>query len=129
MLNSEIEEFAEIFVQKVRDHSIRSLDSQQMPISNSPIAKRWRQSNQNEQGRSSLQQVMIPDCVDDALFHLLNAIDSGELKLLFVSKSGKVVDLSNAGLGELAGWYMGSSEGWRAKFSKERFVDDFEDLT
>ena len=28
---------------------------------------------------------------------------------------------------ELAGWYIGS-DGWRAKYSKERFVDDFSDL-
>jgi hypothetical protein len=37
------------------------------------------------------------------------------------------VELTEDGLGELAGWYMGSG-GWRAMFSRERFVDDFADL-
>ena len=31
------------------------------------------------------------------------------------------------GMGELAGWYMGS-DGWRSKYSQQRFIDDFEDL-
>jgi hypothetical protein len=71
--------------------------------------------------------VVIPDVVDDTLFYLLQAIDTGLLKLSFTASNGKVVDLPTDGLGELAGWYMGSG-GWRRMFSKERFVDDFVDL-
>jgi hypothetical protein len=70
---------------------------------------------------------MIPDCIDDALFYLLYAIDSGTLRLSFTAANGTVVDLSNEGIGELAGWYMGS-DGWRRRYSEQRFFDDCEDL-
>jgi hypothetical protein len=39
-----------------------------------------------------------------------------------------MVDLTNDGMGELCGWYSGSSNGWIAKYSQQRFVDDFGDL-
>ena len=55
-----------------------------------------------------------------ALFFLLKAIDDEGLKLQFVTESGEVVDLSREGLGELAGWYLMSSEGWVANYSKQR---------
>jgi len=41
---------------------------------------------------------------------------------------GREVDLTEEGLGELSGWYMGSG-GWRAMFSKERYEDDFADMS
>ena len=72
--------------------------------------------------------MVIPDTVDETVFHLLRAIDQGLLKLSFTAANGKKVDLPTDGLGELAGWYMGSG-GWRSLHSKERFVDDFSDLT
>jgi len=65
--------------------------------------------------------------VDETLFYLLQAIDQGVLRLSYTDESGQVVDLTEAGLGELSGWYMGSG-GWRARYSQERFVDDFGDL-
>ena len=70
---------------------------------------------------------MIPDAVDETVFSLLRAIDQGLLRMKFVGSSGREVDLTEEGLGELSGWYMGSG-GWRARYSKERFVDDFADL-
>jgi len=65
---------------------------------------------------------LIPDCVDAALFFLLNAIDQGVLRLQFTAADGKVVDLTSAGDGELAGWYSGEG-GWRSRFSAERIAD------
>ena len=61
------------------------------------------------------------------MFSLLHAIDQGVLRLKFVSSTGREVDLTEEGKGELSGWYMGSG-GWRAMFSEERYVDDFADL-
>ena len=72
-------------------------------------------------------RTVIPDCVDEALFCLLRAIDQGVLTLSYTAESGQVVDLSEDGLGELAGRYMGSG-GWRQMFSEQRFVDDFADM-
>jgi hypothetical protein len=59
------------------------------------------------------------------MFWLLHAIDDGLLRIKYVTADGKEIDLGREG--ELAGWYMGS-DGWRAMYSKERFVDDFADL-
>jgi hypothetical protein len=70
---------------------------------------------------------MIPDCIDDALFHLLHAIDTGALRLAFLATNGTMVGLSKEGMGQLAGWFMGS-DGWKAKYSQQRFFDDCADL-
>jgi len=72
-------------------------------------------------------KTVVPDVVDEAVFSLLRAIDEGALRLKFMSSSGREVDLTEEGLGELAGWYMGSG-GWRAMFSEERYVDDCANL-
>jgi len=128
MPKSEIEEFARMLVREVRDRSIASCDSQVNAESNSPVAKRWRQHLTTDSS-TGLATSMIPDCIDDALFHLLAAIDAGALHLSFVASNGSVVDLTNEGEGELAGWYMMSKEGWRSKYTEQRFADDLEDLT
>jgi hypothetical protein len=128
MLRPEIEEFAKLLVREVRDRSVVSCDSQVKPESNSPIAKRWREAVSSSPP-GALAGAMIPDCIDDALFHLLHAIDSGALRLSFVTASGKLVDLTGDGMGELAGWYMMGKDGWRSRYSQQRVVDDLEDLT
>ena len=72
-------------------------------------------------------KVRIADIVDYAISSVLYAVDDGLLKISFSRSSGKVVDLNSEGLGELAGWYTGS-DGWRAMYTKERFVDYVADL-
>jgi hypothetical protein len=89
----------------------------------SPVAKRWRRSAVKPEAL----RTTIPDVVDEVVFNLLRAIDQGSLRVKFVSSCDGEVDLTTEGLGELAGWYMGSG-GWRAIFSRERFADDFIDL-
>jgi hypothetical protein len=126
MLQPELEEFARLLVREVRDRAIASCDGQLQTHSNSPPAKRWRE-NLKDSSSSALAMSMIPDCIDDALFHLLHAIDTGALRLSFLASNGTLVDLSSDGIGELAGWFMGS-DSWRAKYSQQRFVDDFADL-
>jgi hypothetical protein len=120
-MRPEIEEFARLLVQHVRDEAIQSCDVQTRPDVQGPEAKRWRAAGVNR------ADVVIPDVVDDTIFFLLNAIDQGDLHLVFVSADGTKVDLTEDGLSELGGWYMGS-EGWRHMYSKERFVDDAADL-
>jgi hypothetical protein len=71
--------------------------------------------------------MIIADAVDGALFHLLFAIDDEHMALSFRASGGEVVDLAKDGSSELAGWYMGS-DGWRAQYSKELYIDDFADL-
>lgn len=126
MPNLEIEEFAKILVQQVRDAAIKSCDGALRPNAAYPVAKRWKETAVDGTLKP-IASVVVPDAVDETIFHLLRAIDQGLLKLSFTAANGKKVDLPADGLGELAGWYMGSG-GWRALYSQERFADDFSDL-
>lgn len=123
MPTPEIEEFAKTLVQQVRDAAIRNCDALLQPHAGSPVARRWK----GLAAASSDLRTVIPDAVDEAVFGVLQAIDHGLLRLKYVSSSGREVDLTEEGQGELSGWYMGSG-GWRAMYSAERFVDDFADL-
>lgn len=125
-MNPDIAEFAKRLVERVRDASISSNDQALSPSAQHALAKRWNKSAQAD-SPTEFARVLIPDIVDDTIFFLLNAIDDGSLHLQYVTSSGKTVDLSRQGLGELAGWYAGT-DGWREMYSRERFVDDNADL-
>jgi hypothetical protein len=116
----EIEAFAKILIQEVRDAAIRSCDGSLHPDAKHAVAKRWRAA---EHDLKSIGSVIIPDVVDDTLFFLFHAIDNGLLPLAYIDSRGRVVDLEREGLGEMAGWFAGS-DGWREQYSHERFVDD-----
>lgn len=122
-----IEELGQLLVRHVRDVAIQSCDLQLLPHSDTPVAKRWRRAAVPFDGKVP-PQVLIPDCVDETIFAFLRAIDQGLLRLSFTTESGETVDLVKEGRGELGARYMASG-GWRAKYSKERFVDDFADLS
>lgn len=122
-MTREIEEFAKMLIEKVRDAAIQSND--RTLTEEHVVAKRWKDTAAGPP--EAFAKVLIPDIVDDTMFYLLRAIDDGLLRLSFTASDGKTVDLSTEGLGELAGLYMGSG-GWRAQYAKERFVDDFSDL-
>jgi hypothetical protein len=122
----EVEEFGRILVRQVRDAAIRSCDLQLDPSSRAPVAMRWAAALATGTPEE-IAQTVIPDSVDEVIFYLLQMIDQGVLQLSYTSEEGEVVDLSEVGLGELSGWYMGSG-GWRARYSEQRFVDDFSDL-
>ena len=125
-MTPEIEEFAKTLVQLVRDASIRSNDRALLSTARYALAKRWAKAA-SEEAPVDFARVLIPDIVDDTIFYLLRAIDEGTLRIAYTASNGTVVDLTSHGLGELAGWFAGS-DGWRAMYSKERFVDDFSDL-
>lgn len=121
VLSPQIEEFARKLIAAVRDQSIESCDGNVRPSAENVVAERWRKTNL---GRTT--EVTIPDTVDEALFFLLMAIDQGVLRLFYVTDTGESVDLAEAGVGELAGWYIGPG-GWREKYSAQRhfaFVPD-----
>jgi hypothetical protein len=121
----EIEEFAKLLMTEVRDRAVASCDDLLKPHANSPIAKRWRSALDSCSSRD-LALLMIPDCVDETLFYLLEAIDSGAMRLSFVARDGKMVDLAKEGMAELAGWFAGGV--WKSQYSEQRYIDDFEDL-
>jgi hypothetical protein len=126
MPSPEIEEFAKLLVREVRDAAIRGCDIAARPNAADAISTRWKEAAHNR-NLEPILHVVVPDTVDETVFHLLRAIDGGLVNLSFTAANGKRVDLTTEGLGELAGWYMGTG-GWRSLYSQERFVDDFADL-
>jgi hypothetical protein len=112
MSADDMNDFGRTVVCKVRDLAIRSNDVGISKRSNSPSAKRFRNA------RSVRQAVYeaISDCVNTAIFQFLHAIDSGALKLHFVTNDGRQLDLYGDGYGELGGWFFC----WIESFSKER---------
>lgn len=114
-----IEEFLGLLVEHVRDSAIASCDS--VLESKTPMAKRWKRAG----ATASNLRTLIPDIVDNTIFHLLNAIDNTELHLTFTTKKGHTVDLLKEGKSEIAGEYLGGK--WRAEVSSKRFVDDADD--
>ena len=70
----EIEQFAKILVENVRDSAIHSSDIALRPNAVSPVAKRWAKAALNESSMDFAATV-IPDVVDETVFYLLNAID------------------------------------------------------
>jgi hypothetical protein len=123
MPSPEIEEFARILVQRVRDTAIQSCDMRFRQSAASAVAKRWRGAAEGSVPEA-FAKVLIPDVVDETLASLLLAIDQQLLRLSFTTSTGKSTDLVTDGFGELCGWYKGGG-GWCERYSKERFVDDF----
>ena len=121
----EVEEFARLLIVHVRDLAVSGSDMSLDTDANGPTAKRWRQKMQTGEPKD-LASEMIPDCVDNTLFYLLNAIDQGLLKISFTASSGKTIDLTEVGESEMSGWYM-ATDGWRHEYSKERFADDLKE--
>ena len=119
-----IEEFAKALIVLVRDVAIRSLDATVAPQAHHDMANRWKKIGATE----DILNVLVPDIVDDTIFYLLDAIDNGTLELFVRHVDGELVPLSHEGRREMAGWFIGH-DGWRAKYSQERFNDDFSDIT
>lgn len=115
MPTKEIEEFARKLVTAVRDEAIKSCDANARPAAQNVVAKRWLDAR----AAGEAATVIVPDTVDEALFFLFTAIDQGVLRLTYTTDEGMTVDLSEEGMGELAGWYIGP-DGWRHRYSSER---------
>lgn len=120
MPRPEIEDFAQILIEHVRDASISSLDINLSPNARSMTARRWQAAGISKNPQS---ETLIADSVDAAIYFLLKAIDDGVICLKMVDSVGKEIDLREVGLGELAGWYIGP-DGWRNQYSSERLGDD-----
>ena len=129
LFSLEIEEFAKLLVEWVRDATIRINDTI-LPRALSgehatPSSRRWKEAADSG-SPEAFAKVLIADIVDDTIAHLLGAIDQDVLRLSFTATNGKSIDLATETDG-LSGWYGGGG-GWCEKYTKERFVDDLADL-
>ena len=122
MADGNIEIFAQLLVQWVRDQAIKNCKISLNPESNSPVAKRWI-AELNRNSIEAVRDLIIPDCVDEAIFCLMNAIGNEDIRLLFVTSNGQFVNLTEEGHLEMAGRYVEEDEeGWRERYSKEKIV-------
>jgi hypothetical protein len=121
-MTPEIEEFAKILVEWVRDAAIRNCDMTFR--SNGVTGKRWKELVASSNSSEAFAKEIIPDIVDSTIAQLLGAIDQEVLPLSFTAANGKSVDLATATDG-LSGLYGAE---WCKKYTKERFIDYLADL-
>jgi hypothetical protein len=124
---SVIRHFAETLMQLVRDESISDCDRLTDGRTKGPQGERWRQALSDLTAQDAVS-LLIPDIVDQVLFHLLDAIDNDRLPLAWQREDHSYVPLTRAGHGEMAGWVAMSKGGWPERFSKQRFNDYLADL-
>jgi hypothetical protein len=127
MSEDERDRFAEQLVRLVRDEAIGECDRYVAGAMRGPQAKRWAARVEQGDVRAALTEA-IPDIVDEVLFRLLDAVDNEQLALGWLTEDGRCVPLEEVVQGEGAGWYIGGEDGWRPRFSQQRFVDDAADL-
>lgn len=114
--------FAKSLMRQVRDRAIDACDRFAAGDAAGPMAEQWRSALHSSDTRSALT-ALVPDIVDQVLFELLDRIDNNRLPLAWGRGNGEWVPLSDLGLGEMAGWLMGSEGAWRQSFSERRFND------
>jgi hypothetical protein len=124
MNTQDLDEFANVLIKHVRDNAIKNCDNI-LEDNSTDVGKRWNEALTGDP--KILVKTLIADVVDESIATLLYSIDQGLLKMSFETSTKNQINLSSDGMGELCGWYMGSG-GWRARFSRERFEDDFKDL-
>src|SRR5262245_36094021 len=99
-----IEEFGERLVHHVRDDAIQICDIRASRGVGGG-AERWRAAAAAAGGHVPAEMV-IPDCVDSAVAHVLGSMDDAEmLHLSFTTTWGETVDVSVVGWGEPVGYY------------------------
>jgi hypothetical protein len=123
---SSVDEFARRLVETVRDLAIDSCDQLVGGVGRGVLGARWREQLGAPSAREAVSE-LIPDVVDQVLFHLLDAIDNGLLPLAW-KRDGTFEDLADAGQGEMAGWLMAGKGGWIDQYSARRHFDPFEGL-
>jgi hypothetical protein len=115
----ELRQFAELLMRLVRDKSIASCDALAAGRIGGASGRRWRELLSDDQTRDVVR-TLIPEIIDEVLFYFVNALDADDLPLAWRRDDGSYVDLYELGGSELGGDLM-VSDGWRAKYSSQRF--------
>jgi hypothetical protein len=125
--NSDLKKFAEALVREVRDQSIASCDHLVAGHIKGPLGARWKAFTNGDE-RAALT-ALVPDVVDQVIFHLLDAIDNDKLPLGWRRADGTFAALGELGECEMAGRYMMGKGGWLDRFATQRFFDPLADLS
>jgi hypothetical protein len=122
----ELERFGRALVELVRDKVIVECDRLAEGSETAGSGEPWHSVLTSDEARRSIH-ALVPEIVDQVLFELLDAADNGVLSLAWVGADGECRPLEDLGVGEMAGWLVGSP-GWRHRYSKQRFFDHYQDL-
>ena len=122
-----VSQFADTLMRLVRDDSISDCDRLTDGRTKGPMGDRWRQALGDLRAEDAVN-LLIPDIVDQVLFHLMDAIDNEHLPLAWQRQDHSYVSLARAGRSEMAGWLVMGKGGWIERFSKQRFNDYLSDL-
>lgn len=117
---AELNRFAEMLLQLVRDEAISDCDALAAGGLFGPPApnEAWRKLRVDQRTRETCREV-IPDIVDQVLFRLLHALDQGDIPLAWQHEDGSCTSLYDLGRSEMAGWFGASDpDGWRPRYSK-----------
>lgn len=110
-----LDEFAKKLIEKVRDETIAGCESTlKNPYSRSPM--RLKLNDFDQACVDKVLELVIPKIIDKTIFNLLQSIEGGDIRLVYVSDEGVSCDLEEEGTGELAGWLYGD-DGWIASYS------------
>jgi hypothetical protein len=118
--NAELRQFAELLMRLVRDESIATCDALASGRMGGAGGKLWRELLTDDRVREAVQ-TLVPEIVDHVLFYFVNALDGDDLPLAWRRQDGSYVDLYELGGSELGGDLM-MSDGWRARYSSQRFL-------
>ena len=117
---SELDEFASQLMRAVRDRAVSACDALIAGGIAGPQGDNWRRLGESA---GEVLQALVPDVIDQVLFELLAAVDSGELPIAWRDPTGVLRDLEDLGGAEMAGWLMMGAGGWRDRHSSQRFND------
>lgn len=122
MAATEFEEFVMQLAREVRDQAIEDCDRCRLLKTKGKQAERWRKLIESG-STNELLDAIIPDCIDLAIFFLLDAIDNEKIEILYAPDGKPPVNLCKSQ--ELAGWYRSGE--WIKKYSTQRFYDYYEE--
>ncbi len=120
-MSEPLSEFAQRLIESVRDSAIRSCDALIQGSAAGPLEDRWRALLGSATTPEAMHE-LLPDVVDQVLFHLLDAIDNDVLPLAWL-EGASPLPLEELGQGEMGGLLMMGAGGWIDRYSTQRHFD------
>ncbi len=115
-MNDCLDEFGKVFIEEVRDRSIRLFDKSIQGLMNDASSQELseRVKSLNDEDRKLINEI-IPDIVDLCIHNMLCLFEEHD-DIKIIMNNYNINDMSDGLSGELY-----TSGGWIAKFSKQRY--------